>query len=337
MELDALRGLAALGVMEYHYTTWYAQIYGHSSEVLINFPKGKYGLELFFIISGFVIFMTLEKTKSSSDFLIGRFSRLFPAYWAAIFLTFFVVSITGLPGLSVKPYEALINLTMLQGFFNVPHVDNVYWTLELELSFYIIMFILYKFKLLKNIEKITMGWLLLLTLNIALRHYFGFQVDGRVETLLLLNNANVFIIGLMFYRIYKEGASISRYGIIVSSLLIFKLEYSGGGLKSFHSWAEVLIVAFFVILFQLIMNGKLKFICLRAFLFAGTISYSLYLIHQNIGYVIIRDLYKLNVNPNVSIFIAIVVSITLASMITFLIEKPMMRFIKEKYYYSNLS
>jgi peptidoglycan/LPS O-acetylase OafA/YrhL len=330
IELDALRGFAALGVVGYHYTTWYDQLYKHSPEVLIYFPKGKYGVELFFIISGFVIFMTLQKIKVDSDFLVGRFSRLFPAYWTAILLTFTVVAIAGFSDLAVKPYEALINLTMLQGFFNVPHVDQVYWTLEIELSFYTIMFTLYKLKLLSNIERITVGWLLLLIMNVVFRHLFSFQVDPRVETALLLNNANLFIIGLMFYKIYTERASVIRYGIIALSLLIFKLEYSGAGPKNFHSWSEVLIVVFFIILFQLVLNKKMKFVRLDLFLFLGEISYSLYLIHQNIGYVIIRSLYGFNVNPNISILIAIAVSIILASIITFLVEKPMMRLIKAK-------
>jgi peptidoglycan/LPS O-acetylase OafA/YrhL len=93
-ELDVLRGIAALGVVMYHYTTHYDELYGHSQKVLIYFPFGQYGVELFFIISGFVIFMSLERTKSSLDFIVGRFSRLYPAYWTAVILTFTIVTVT---------------------------------------------------------------------------------------------------------------------------------------------------------------------------------------------------------------------------------------------------
>ncbi len=88
--------------------------------------------------------MSLERTKRSLDFVVGRFSRLYPAYWAAVILTFTILSITSSPGKGPSWSKALINLTMLQVFFNVGDLDGVYWTLGVELSFYIIMFALYK-------------------------------------------------------------------------------------------------------------------------------------------------------------------------------------------------
>lgn len=331
-ELDVLRGFAAFGVMLYHYTTWYDHLYKHAPGVLVYFPKGKYGVELFFMISGFVILMTLERNKSDTDFLVGRFSRLFPAYWIAVILTFVTVSITKLSGLVVEPSEALVNLTMLQGFFNVRHVDNVYWTLELELSFYSMMFILYKLNLLKKIEKVSMGWLLILILIAFLRHYFWVHLDLRLETLFLLNSANLFVIGLMFYRIYANGPSVIRYAVIIASLLIYKLQYGGSDVSSFHSWSEFFMVVAFIVLFEFVLEGKLRFISLSVFLFLGSISYSLYLIHQNIGYSVIQFCYGYRLNPNLSIVIAMTVSLLLASAITFWVEKPSMRLIKNKYF-----
>lgn len=331
VELDALRGIAAFGVMLYHYTAWYNQLYKHLPGVLFYFPKGKYGVELFFIISGFVIFMTLERVKTGSDFIIGRCFRLFPAYWSAIIITFTVVFIVGLPGLEVKLHEALINLTMLQSFFNVPHVDQVYWTLELELSFYAIMFVFYKLKLLASIEKLAMGWLSVIALSVIYRHYLSLEINPRIELFLLLNSANLFIIGLMFYKIYKKGASPTRYAIIAASLIVYRFQHPDGDPQSLHSWAEFLILTLWILLFKLVLDNKMRFFRLKIFVFVGTISYSLYLIHENIGYVIIRYLSNLNINPNVSIIVAILVAIVLASMIIFLVEKPVMHIAKERY------
>ena len=89
VEIDALRGVAALAVVLFHYTTRFTELFKPGTLPTISFPGGHYGVNLFFIISGFVIFMTLEKTARPLDFVVSRFSRLFPAYWAAIFLTFF--------------------------------------------------------------------------------------------------------------------------------------------------------------------------------------------------------------------------------------------------------
>ena len=161
VELDYLRGLAALSVMFFHYT------YGYDNGLhLISANKfylrfGNLGVQLFFIISGFVIFMTLERTKSSVDFVISRFSRLFPAYWMAMFLSIiFVVTVSSpfhYSELSVK--QILVNITMLQHWVKVKDIDAVYWTLSVELTFYFFMWIVFYFKKLHLIYYISFVWL----------------------------------------------------------------------------------------------------------------------------------------------------------------------------------
>ena len=135
-QLDALRGIAALAVVLFHYTTRYDQLFGHAQAPLVAFPQGWLGVNLFFMISGFVIFMTLARTARPMDFVVSRFSRLYPAYWGAIVLTFALTHAIGLPGKTVGWDVLAVNVTMVQGFFGVPHVDGVYWTLEVELLFY---------------------------------------------------------------------------------------------------------------------------------------------------------------------------------------------------------
>ena len=76
-ELDALRGIAAFMVLLFHYTSRYGSLY--SQEQLFSVPWGQYGVQLFFITSGFVIYLTLEKTRKPMDFIVSRFSRLYPA------------------------------------------------------------------------------------------------------------------------------------------------------------------------------------------------------------------------------------------------------------------
>ncbi len=128
VEVDALRGLAALAVVLFHHTTRFGELFQPVSPTSISFPDGHHGVNLFFIISGFVIFMTLEKTSRPMDFVVSRFSRLFPAYWAAIILTFFITHLLGLPGKLVDAAAAIGNLVMIHGLFGIPHVDGVYWT-----------------------------------------------------------------------------------------------------------------------------------------------------------------------------------------------------------------
>jgi peptidoglycan/LPS O-acetylase OafA/YrhL len=105
-ELDVLRGIAAFGVMLYHYTFRFEALYrhpGHPSGALWDaFRHFAFGLPMFFIISGFVILMTLDRTERASDFVYARFNRLFPAFWAAIAVTFIITHVFGLPGRTVS-------------------------------------------------------------------------------------------------------------------------------------------------------------------------------------------------------------------------------------------
>src|SRR2546430_2652712 len=88
-ELDLLRGVAALWVVLFHYTTQYSRLYVPDRRDLLGFefPDGTLGVYLFFMISGFVIFMTLHRSERPLDFVVSRFARLYPAYWAGIVLT----------------------------------------------------------------------------------------------------------------------------------------------------------------------------------------------------------------------------------------------------------
>lgn len=69
--LDALRGLAALAVVLFHYTARFDELFATTPQSSLSFPNGHYGVDLFFIISGFVIFMTLQRMRRPADFLVS--------------------------------------------------------------------------------------------------------------------------------------------------------------------------------------------------------------------------------------------------------------------------
>src|SRR5205085_8037449 len=123
-------------------------LFGHPSELLVAVPWGHYGVQIFFGISGFVIFMTLDRTTTLADFAVSRVSRLYPAYWTAMFATTAVVLVAGMNNLLVSPGEFAADLTMMQGFVGLASVDGVYWTLGIELAFYFAMAGLFQFRLL---------------------------------------------------------------------------------------------------------------------------------------------------------------------------------------------
>ena len=151
-ELDALRGIAALSVLLFHYAYQYQQTYHHQGLVPFTFGAGKYGVQLFFVISGFVIFWTLDRTRRAGDFVMNRFARLYPTYWASLAITVGLVASVGLPNQAVGGWDILMNITMFPDFLSARPVDGSYWTLQIELFFYAQMLMWYLLRMLGRIR-----------------------------------------------------------------------------------------------------------------------------------------------------------------------------------------
>ena len=111
-EIDGLRGIAAVFVMLFHYT--FAFNRGWAPGYFFHY--GYMGVSLFFIISGFVISMSISNGKSVFDFCYGRFIRLFPIYWVTILITVIAMFLTGLGSEKLTTINILANLTMFQRF-----------------------------------------------------------------------------------------------------------------------------------------------------------------------------------------------------------------------------
>ncbi|MGK0336531.1 MAG: peptidoglycan/LPS O-acetylase OafA/YrhL [Candidatus Azotimanducaceae bacterium] len=327
-ELDALRGLAALSVALYHYTYYFDHLYGHSSAISALWEFGKHGVNLFFVVSGFVIYMTLEKTVQMSGFVVSRFSRLFPAYWAAMILTFFVVSVFGLTGLEISVSDALINLTMVQRFFGVPHLDNSYWTLTYELIFYFGMLVAWKVNLIKHPAVLCFAFL---GYQFAVIFMF-LGLDIAIPELLLKGTmvpyGHQFIVGIALFVLKMQTAKVWPHLLIGCSLLV---EYLLPRVVQGPVDSNVIAMGLIVCVFYLFLWGKLRFLCVKPLIFLGTISYSFYLVHQHIGYVVITKASEYSLPTVVSVSAALVVCLTLAIVITILVERPAMRGIRGWY------
>ena len=320
-ELDAIRGIAALMVVLYHYTTRYGEIYGYSVEPAFRFDIGGYGVQLFFIVSGFVIFLTLDKTVNAVDFIISRLSRLYPTYWVAVILTFSVVYFLSLPGRTVGVKTAMVNLTMLQEWLGVGSVDGVYWTLAVELSFYMLMFVLFVTKKMEKITFISIIWLCIIILAEYLEVKQSIKIHEVIRLMLLLDFGNLFIAGIMFYKLMQKNRA-SSYLILVMSLIV---EYYLHG-------NSVILMSIYFCIFLLFIKGYLTILSAKPLVFLGVISYSLYLIHQNIGYIVIQKLEANDLATPFSIItIPLVVSISIATLMQKYIEKPSLRVIRARW------
>jgi peptidoglycan/LPS O-acetylase OafA/YrhL len=325
LELDALRGLAALSVLCFHYTTRYTEFFSPACPALFHFPWFKNGVQLFFIISGFVILMTLEKTKRPLDFFVSRFSRLYPCYWAAIALTFLVMQIfpLHLPGREVSSMGAMINLSMLQDWFGINPVDSVYWTLTIELSFYVVMSLVFIAGKLKYIEELGLGWLIFMIWNNRLFGQVHIHMPHVVNVSNLLLFGHLFFAGILFYNLKTKGNVWYRHvGLVLCLLVQYMLRDVVG--------SPITVAAFFII-FYLFIFDRLSWIVQKPLVYLGTISYSLYLTHQYIGFVIIKYLYSIHANAWVRFIVPMGFALLIATVITFIIERPMISYIRNSY------
>ena len=318
--LDALRGLAALSVLVGHYTANYHRLYGHSDQLLFSYPYAGYGVTLFFIISGFVILMTAERAARPIDFAWARFSRLYPAYWTALIVTFAVVNVFALPGRRASLSRAVANLTMFQHTFGVGNVDSVYWTLQVELCFYAIVLALLYFRRVRYTEFVLMGLVALSLVDAALLGRLDGAWADRVRELLILDHAFAFLIGVLLYRSLKSP----RWWHLPAIVACLAAKLPTG------PHADAYVSAALAVLVGVTTRGYLKFLEARVLVFLGTVSYPLYLTHQNIGYVIIRAGYGAGLNPNVSIVIAAAAALLVATAITFGVERPAMAFLRDR-------
>lgn len=322
LELDALRGLAALAVVIYHYFYRYNQIYGHENLFVDWSIIGMYGVHLFFMVSGFVIFWTLNKTERPLDFLVSRFSRLYPAYWFAVIFTFSVVYAFGLPGREVSINSAIANILMFHEYLSVPHVDGVYWTLTVELTFYFWIFLLYLSSSLNKVEEIFS----LLVITSILHSLDIISVPHFLYKIFILEYVSLFLAGICFYKLTNG---------VGSKKTIITLMLSLSSAIAIYSIKVFILFSCFYLVFYLAVSGCLKILSLRPLVFLGSISYSLYLLHQNIGYVIINKAYDLHLNYFAGISAAIAVSIILSTFSTKFIEKPALMAVREAYKHNN--
>ncbi len=320
IELDALRGIGAIAVVLYHLTTRFPQMFPKADHVPFTFWEGEYRVLLFFAISGFAIFFTLERIGSVADFAVNRFSRLFPAYWVAILLTLGFVHLGDIGALKIPPGSALVNFTMLQGFLYLPAVDGVYWTLTVELGFYASMIGLWLLlgKGMKRLEPMLLPWL---ALRLLMGVWEGFP--SRLAVLLVLQFLPFFLIGMLYYRIWSGQRRWYQQlpyfaALLATSLLVDRMDFF---------WAACALIA----VFAAMLGGALRFLCVAPVLWFGAISYPLYLLHENIGFVIMLKAQAAHVNHWVSLAFAATAVTLMAWLSHHYVELPAARWISRKW------
>jgi peptidoglycan/LPS O-acetylase OafA/YrhL len=327
-EVDVLRGFAALAVVFSHYFP-----YWHESlaPLPLEVPRalGYYAVKLFFVISGFVILMTLDRCKTIADFAILRFSRLYPAYWASLIIVTLVQVV--LLGNTFWPGGFLANGTMFQQFLGYPHFDLVFWSLSVELAFYLNVAWVFLLGLHRKLHGVVLAWLALAAIWVVVFHDPGLVTAHAVvdpanrdwlALLFAFDYAPYFVMGILFYRGTRHGWTWPTVTLMVCAIALELL------LASFEGLAVAAVIA---TVFGLAVSGYLRFLVTKFTLWLGAISYSLYLIHWNLGHDSLRWMHAHGVEPFVAIGAAVLGALLLATALAYGVERPVSAWLRSRH------
>ncbi|PQJ09243.1 hypothetical protein CJD36_018505 [Flavipsychrobacter stenotrophus] len=329
LELDALRGAAALFVVLFHFTKGFTPAELGFNNYLLHF--GATGVELFFIISGFVIFMSITKLASGKEFIINRIARLYPTYWATVVFTFLVIVFTQMllfhKGVNTTPLaQFLVNLSMFQYYFNVKDLDGPYWTLIIEIIFYIYIYILFISKTIKYIEKISFALLASTVLIYAGRSVFAnYNLASHIFGLIpLLPYFPLFYSGIIFYKMFTEKETLTHYLVLAVCFCAQLYLFTTRGLVNVNIYEYAVILLTYYGLFVLFIKNKIGFIVTKQTVFLGYISYALYVVHNYVSASVVLPalVRRLHVNFILAGIIQLAFVIALAYLITKYIDVP---------------
>jgi exopolysaccharide production protein ExoZ len=316
--LDYLRGLAALGIMLFHYKIW---AYGDGSSELFIERVGIYGVSIFYILSGLTLYSVyngkfVADTAHVLSFLKKRIARIYPLLWLTIALTVW------LAGEGIDWPKLLLNLSGLFGFFTWDQYITVgSWSIGNELVFYT-LFPLLLYAARKNapvVIAVTIAALLLFS-------WFSFYVFSTNDTLAEqwhdytnpLNQVFFFWSGMLIGRTLKQVQVSNAMSIaaIIAGLLLFIFYPASGDQIAIVTGATRIA---FTLSILLITAGCYKMtatlprpvhFCLGKL---GEISYSLYLLHPIVLIIVKRTMLHLPFQVNLELRLIISGIITIVA------------------------
>lgn len=304
-DIQFLRGISVFAVILFHINNSYL-------------PGGFLGVDIFFIISGYLITNIILKKKidnnfSLKEFYFARAKRILPALLFVLIIIYIICYLTFLPlDLKIASRNSFF-INLFLGNYNYYYFSSDYfgikssfdpyihlWTLSLEEQFYLLYPILFIFFFNKNKQLIIK--ILLITFIISISFYFFsknfnsifYLLHGRIWQLLLGGAISIIHLKKINYeKVVFNYLALFGLILIVSSFFLIT--------DIFLNNYRFIILAPTIGTFLIILNKKNKLINIfesKLFVFFGSISYSLYLWHQPI-----LVFYKLYFNEEKNIFI----------------------------------
>lgn len=335
--LDLIRFTAAFMVAWYHlaYWSWHfpksttARVLDGAArfESLAVWARwGWVGVEIFFVLSGFVIAFTAQ-SKSARAFLRSRFLRLYPAAWVCA-----VISVIWLVAYSVYPAEELPNRIVRTVLISPagPWVDGVYWTLGVELVFYALVFAVLCFS---SFSRLPLVFAVMGVLSSAF--WFASMAGVDIEhdgVLSLLPFGCFFAIGGFIWLATTTQLKMWQRSAFALALVAGALEIYMVPIVSPATAGNPFVpVVLWLIAVALIIVSAFKADLINAFLapyarairMTGLATYPLYLLHNTTGPGLIRLLVGIGLPPYMALSLAMIGVIALSYFVAALIEPTM--------------
>ncbi|MFI6316088.1 acyltransferase family protein [Nonomuraea sp. NPDC050556] len=345
-ELDLLRFVAALAVLSFHYFIAFNSVWGARPAEL--FPLlapvaglGILGVELFFVISGFVILMTVWG-KGLGGFARSRLVRLYPAYWLSLAATAGLYGLLGAkpgdPKLSVGEY--LVNATMAQRAFGVTDASGVYWSLWAELRFYLLMAVLVLIGVTYNRVLAFMGvWLAAAAAVEWLPILYDVQLPKLLGEIVMPRYAPYFVAGMALFLIHRYGSALLPWLFTVAAWALSlhsALERVHGRIKAVGfknmpvtDTAVIVTVTLIFLAMALVALGLIRMPSSRVLTALGGTTYPLYLFHSIVAIALIPVLTG-HLPPWLTALVVTLAALILSYVVYSCAERPIQQLLKPR-------
>ena len=332
--LDFLRAGAALLVAFHHYWSTptahdrlslaFGERYVFHDPLNAVGTLGILGVEAFFVISGFVIVMSAEG-RSVREFLASRAARLLPAFWFCCCLTWGVLALT--PNYrQVSLTQLAANLLMVARPLHFEFVDGVYWSLVVEVRFYLLIALVLWLGQMARVHLLLAAWLLIA----AVDAWTG--IHPVVRFILLPQFAPAFIAGgALYLKWRKRSGMLANFLLAGSCFLLAQAGFQkvSGMRPDLGIQAAALLLAFVCAVWVFSCTG-LSSIRGAWMASVGTLTYPLYLVHNALGILFMR-LYpwRWPYSAVMVTLMALAMSIAIAYLVVRFIEPPLSRQVRK--------
>lgn len=349
--LDGLRGLAALMVVVYHFLARWservhgASLYPHGDGFVDAFPFmtrfGEMGVNLFFLISGFVIMLTLQRCRSIVDFIGRRIARLWPVMLVCATMTTLLVNTSGiyarLEGAEywqVTWLEYVSSIVFFDpqlagdalGIPNQTWAGGVYWTLFVEVRFYALIALLFWLVPGRSFLWVWAGVQALSTVLLLNSDLNLINLPYTLSLIFQPSQLAWFSLGIVGYNYWKETLSVPI--ILTGGIATFQLIYVclvGHNLSLASTPVSDIIALFLTVIPFILFLYKpqvLRPIQNRYMVAVGLASYPLYMFHERVGMIAMTYLADAGFPPLLSLMIVPLLLVGFAIILSKLLEVP---------------